>query len=105
MMLRAAIAGLPGDVADSLVKGEVFKSSRCPVLDATGNPLIEGNVYRDSRHGNLKFKSVQYGQGNIMDTYYYVYLDKEVGFDDVRLVVEQSWTREGRIYQSELVPV
>jgi hypothetical protein len=75
------------------------------VLDACGHPLVKDAVYLFEGE-KVQIIEEQYGQGNILDTYYHVYFRKS-DFSTSRICIEGKYPNGvfgGAVYKSKFVP-
>jgi hypothetical protein len=88
----------------TLETGVPLKTNECPVLDASGNPLIKGGLYQFGDK-TLKVRKWEFGAGNMLDKYYRVfYTDNNLR--DTFLVVNARYPNgvfANPLYQSRLI--
>jgi hypothetical protein len=98
LKLRAVIGGHPQDVVDAIAE-----MVSAPVLDTDGNYLVIGRKYLLGSNP-VRITKIEFGSGNIMDTYYRVsFLNHEL--DDRRVTIDGKHTKQGTVYQSQFKPV
>lgn len=87
----------PGSMAEKLGMQAGFAT-----LDLDGNALISGKNYIDKNGKKVKVLREQFGSGNILDTYYYVYLLNQ-DLNEERILVEGKLQKGfATKYQSDL---
>lgn len=74
-------------------------------IDAEGFPLVCGKVYRKLNGNKVKVLREMFGSGNIMDTYYYIYV-LNTDLEEERILVEGQLQKDySTLYQSDLTSV
>jgi hypothetical protein len=86
--------------------GSVFNTNECPVVDTNGNNLVRDGKYR-YRNEIVRIKDWQFGAGNLLDRYYWVwYIDSKL--DDCRITISAKYRNGvfgGTKYVSQFAPL
>lgn len=77
----------------------------CPVFDDRGTPLKKGGIYLH-RGDRVRVEGWQFGCGNVLDAYYWVYLLEAGTLENRRITVEATYNQHlrCRAYHAPLSP-